>query len=120
MASICAQAAGKMLDLLPETGETTWLYSIAPWWTILHNIMQAMSILLTELLTRTIPGTVQAASIVAQITKAVAWLHRMSVRDQSSRRAWILCTDILARHGAGFQISLNLARKCTPESLSCA
>ncbi|KAJ5322107.1 uncharacterized protein N7506_011237 [Penicillium brevicompactum] len=102
MAAICVQIAGQMLDLLPGTGDTNWLHCVAPWWCILHNVMQATTILMTELLTRTTAHTLEAASIITKLKRAIAWLHEMSARDESSRRAWIICTEIVSRHGSRF------------------
>lgn len=107
MAATCVQIAGQMLDLLPETGDTTWLHSIAPWWCILHNIMQATSTLLTELLTRTTPGTVAGTDTIFKIKKAIDWLQKMSAKDQSSWRASIVCADLLSRHGPSFGYDLG-------------
>lgn len=105
MAAMCVQMAGQMVDLLPEEVDMTWLYSAAPRWCILHNIMQATSILLTELLTRTTLDTPQAVDPTAKIKKAIQWLHKMSAKDPSSWRAWIICTEMLSRHGSRFGIS---------------
>ncbi|KAJ5762162.1 uncharacterized protein N7511_005544 [Penicillium nucicola] len=102
MAAICVQAACQMLELLPDEADTTWLYGIAPWWCILHNIMQSTTILLVELFTRTHLGTPKAASIIQRIQKATRWLNEMSAKDPSSQRAWLLCVDILSRHGSKF------------------
>ncbi|CAG7920829.1 unnamed protein product [Penicillium olsonii] len=102
MAAICVQVAGQMVDLLPEIGTTDWPYGIAPWWCILHNIMQATSILLIELLARATPHTAQASSTAAKLKKAIEWLHKMSAGDHSAHRAWVICTGILSRHGSAF------------------
>ncbi|KGO65653.1 Transcription factor, fungi [Penicillium italicum] len=102
MAALCVQMAGQMLDLLPEEPDSTWLYGIAPWWCILHNIMQSVTILLTELLTRTQVGTAKAVDITKKISKATRWLKDMSAKDLSSQRAWLVCMDLLSRHGSKF------------------
>jgi hypothetical protein len=102
MAMICVQAACQMLDLLPEEAESSWLYGIAPWWCILHNIMQSTTVLLVELFTRTHLGTAKAASLIQRVQKATRWLNEMSARDPSSQRAWLVCMDILSRHGSKF------------------
>jgi hypothetical protein len=104
LADICVQVAGQMIDLLPKEVDTAWIHGVAPWWCILHNIMQATSILLTELLTRTAPGTTKAVDLTAKITKSIQWLHKMSTNDPSSLRAWIVCTEILSRHGSRFGV----------------
>ncbi|KAJ5840138.1 uncharacterized protein N7525_005326 [Penicillium rubens] len=102
MAILCVQMAGRMLDLLPEEPDLTWLYGVAPWWCILHNIMQSTTILLTEMFTRTHVGTAKAVDITKKIDKATRWLEEMSTRDLSSQRAWLVCMDLLSRHGSKF------------------
>jgi hypothetical protein len=102
MAAICVQVAGQMIDLLPEEIDMAWLYGVAPWWCILHNIMQATSILLTELLTR---HTNTTTDTPIKIKKAMRWLHKMSAKDPSAWRAWIVCTEILSRHGSRADIA---------------
>ncbi|KAJ6089614.1 hypothetical protein N7467_004830 [Penicillium canescens] len=102
MATICVQAACQMLDLLPEEADSSWLYGIAPWWCILHNIMQSTAILLVELFTRTHLGTLKATSLIQRVQKATRWLNEMSAKDPSSQRAWLVCMDILSRHGSKF------------------
>lgn len=107
MAAMCVQMAGKMLDMLPSEPDATWLYGVSPWWCVLHYIMQATTILMIELFTRTQPGTSEAASLVEKIQKAVLWLREMSTKDPSSRRAWLVCMDILSRHGEKFSIEVD-------------
>jgi hypothetical protein len=98
MGAICVLVACQMIDLLPDEVDIVWLYSVAPWWCILHNIMQATSILLAELLIPTIHTT---ADTITKIKKAIRWLHKMSAKDPSSWRAWIVCTEMLSRHCSG-------------------
>ncbi|OQE96375.1 hypothetical protein PENNAL_c0001G10135 [Penicillium nalgiovense] len=107
MAVLCIQMAGQMLDLLPEEPDLTWLYGVAPWWCILHNIMQSTTILLTELFTRTHIGTAKAVDITKKIDKATRWLKEMSKKDLSSQRAWLVCMDLLSRHGSKFGFGVD-------------
>ncbi|KAJ5972552.1 uncharacterized protein N7479_002470 [Penicillium vulpinum] len=107
MAALCVQMAGQMLELLPEEPETTWLYGVAPWWCIMHNIMQSTTILLTELFTRTHIGTIKAVDITKKIKKATRWLKVMSAKDLSSHRAWLVCMDLLSRHGSRFGFGVD-------------
>ncbi|CAI7651040.1 unnamed protein product [Penicillium viridicatum] len=110
MAALCVQMAGQMFELLPEEPDSTWLYGVAPWWCILHNIMQSTTILLTELLTRTHVGTAKAVDITKKINKATRWLKEMSTKDLPSKRAWLVCMDLLSRHGSkfGFDVDTEL------------
>ncbi|CAI7612438.1 unnamed protein product [Penicillium glandicola] len=110
MAALCVQMAGQMLELLPEEPDLTWLYGVAPWWCILHNIMQSTTILLTELFTRTHIGSTKAVDIAKKINKSTRWLKKMSTKDLSSQRAWLVCMDLLLRHGSkfGFDVDTEL------------
>jgi hypothetical protein len=99
--------AGKMLDMLPDTPEANWLFGVSPWWCVLHYIMQSTTVLLIELFARTTPGSPEAASLVEKIQKSMQWLREMSTKDPSSQRAWLVCMDILSRHGEKFSIKID-------------
>ncbi|KAJ5179864.1 C6 transcription factor [Penicillium capsulatum] len=99
MASLCVQVARQMLALLPDQVDTTWLYSMTQWWCILHYIMQSTSVLLIELFAHCRPRTREAAQLIDEIQKAMHWLREMSTKDQSAQRAWLICRDLLSRHG---------------------
>lgn len=107
-AAMCVQKAHKMLDLFPEEVDTSWLFSISPWWCILHYLMQPTTILLIELFTRTRPGTSKAQGIIDRVQKAIRWLREMSTKDTSSQGAWMVCRDILCRHGSKFAIDFEV------------
>lgn len=108
MASICVQSARSMLDLLPDKPDAPWLYSVSPWWCVLHYVMQSTTVLLVELFTRAQPGTAEAALLVEKIEKAVSWLRAMSTKDDSPRRAWLVCMDLLSRHGSRFALEVDV------------
>ncbi|KAJ5138998.1 uncharacterized protein N7515_003846 [Penicillium bovifimosum] len=103
MAAICVHVAGQMLNLLPGETDFTWLYGVAPWWCIVHNIMQSITILLTELSTRAHPSTTPVADITYQISKGIRWLKDISSKDPCSQRAWHVCMGIISRHGSKFE-----------------
>ncbi|KAJ5366682.1 hypothetical protein N7541_000623 [Penicillium brevicompactum] len=102
LATICLQTACQMLDLLPDEPNCSWLYDLAPWLSILHNIMQSITVLLIELFTFTHIGTSKATGIIQRVKKAIQWLNQMSARDPSSQRAWFICMEILSCHGSKF------------------
>ncbi|KAJ5288277.1 hypothetical protein N7508_011052 [Penicillium antarcticum] len=108
LAAICVKAASQVLVLLPENTDQLWLDHLAPWWCILHNVMQSTTVLLVELFARTHPGTPKAAKIIDLVKKAIGWLKKMSVKDPASQRAWLVCKDILARHGSKFGLDKDL------------
>lgn len=98
MTDQCVDIATQILDLLPEPPDSSWLYHIAPWWCVLHYLMQAMTVLLTELLLRARPGTLQYRKVQEGVDKGNRWLYDMSARDPCSQRAWLVCNDLLARY----------------------
>ncbi|KAJ5385767.1 hypothetical protein N7509_008308 [Penicillium cosmopolitanum] len=108
MAAMCVQTAHQMLDLFPEEVDTSWLFRISPWWCILHYLMHPTTILLIELFTRTRPGTSKAQGIIDRVQKAVRWLCEMSTKDPSSQGAWMICRDILCKHGSKFAIDFEV------------
>jgi hypothetical protein len=107
IASTCVQVAQQMLDLLPDDTDVTWLCGITPWWCVLHYIMQPTIVLLVELFTRTPVGDPKAVGLTEKIRKAFRWLYAMSTKDSSSRRAWLVCRDIISRHGSKFGFEVN-------------
>jgi hypothetical protein len=100
MAALCVQVAGQILDLLPNEVDTVWLYEISPWWCILHHIMQSSTILLIALFTRIRPVIADADNIAEKVKKATRWLNKMSAKDTTSQRAWLIYMDLLSRHAS--------------------
>jgi hypothetical protein len=107
MATTCVESAQQMLDILPEEPDVNWLYEASPWWCVLHYVMQSTTVILVELFARTLPGTPEAIGLTEKVRKAVHWLYAMSGRDPSAHRAWLVCMDILSRHGLKFSLEID-------------
>ncbi|KAJ5688971.1 hypothetical protein N7462_003363 [Penicillium macrosclerotiorum] len=107
MALICVQMACKMLDLLPSTPDAAWLYGISPWWCVLHYVMQSMTVILTQLIVCTEPGSPDATTLISKIGKALRWLREISIKDPNSGRAWLVCMQILSRQGEKFAFEFD-------------
>ena len=97
MASICIQATGQLLDLLPDEPNLTWLYGVVPWWCALHYLMQAITIILTESFLRANVGTIDTIGISPKLRKATAWVKALSKVDISARKAFLISSDIISR-----------------------
>jgi hypothetical protein len=106
MAAISIQVAGQILDLLPDEPNTAWLYNTTPWWCVIHYIMQSIAVLLSGLFIQTQRSNIDAARIRENFRKAIRWLSEMSTRDALSERAWLICRDLITRHGS--KLGLNL------------
>ncbi|KAJ6151771.1 C6 transcription factor [Penicillium chermesinum] len=55
MTNHCLQAACSLISILPEKIDITWLARIAPWWSVLHFLMQATVALLLSLSSCSMP-----------------------------------------------------------------
>ncbi|KAJ5982701.1 hypothetical protein N7451_012801 [Penicillium sp. IBT 35674x] len=98
MATMCVRMAKSMIDILPDKPDMAYLDNLPPWWIVFHYLMQSIVVLLIELFTRTQTGTPEAVGILKNIGKATGCLEMMSSRDRSSKRAWVVCMDLLSAH----------------------
>ncbi|KZF22426.1 hypothetical protein L228DRAFT_239393 [Xylona heveae TC161] len=96
----CVNGAVRMMGLLPDDPDPSFIYRYAPWWCSLHHIMQAATILMLELAFRSdhIPGA--AADLLSITKKAVQWLRAMSHDSLAAYRAWKICQGMLGKVAA--------------------
>ncbi|KAH3474916.1 hypothetical protein KXV78_000830 [Aspergillus fumigatus] len=97
MSEICTNAACNMLSQLPDEPDLIWLSRIAPWCWILHDLMQALTVLLIELDSRVTHGAKDSEQISRYIQKGMHWLLAMASRHPASERAWQICHDLHLR-----------------------
>lgn len=96
-AARCVQAALGMLDLLPEEPNPVGLYGVAPWWCLLHYLVQAVTVLMLELSFRSDHLPLRVDDILLAAKKTVFWLRSMSAENISAHRAWAMCDDMLRK-----------------------
>lgn len=94
-ATACVHAARNMLDLLPEKPNAVGLYMVSPWWSLLHHLMQAATVLMLELSFRVDHMPFEVEDILNSAKKAAQWLHKMAADNVAAQRAWNLCSDML-------------------------
>lgn len=130
MATHCLQAACAMISILPEEPNMSWLARTAPWWGVLHYLMQAITALLLGLSHCSTskskgpnsplvsPGTpaplvypplleTDLSTAVASAKKAMMWLHVTASVDPAARRAFVLCDGIVKRIAPRLDIDLR-------------
>ncbi|PSN62764.1 hypothetical protein BS50DRAFT_128596 [Corynespora cassiicola Philippines] len=98
MARACVETAKSMADILPEAVDATYLYRTGPWWSAVHNIMQALAVLLLEMSY----GTVNFAenddeAILQPVKKLVRWLRGLMANNQIAERAYAIGFGVLQR-----------------------
>ncbi|KAJ6104114.1 hypothetical protein N7523_010434 [Penicillium sp. IBT 18751x] len=129
MATQCLQAACALISILPETPNIAWLARVAPWWSVLHFLMQATTALLlglshasiTDYSTSTAPMSVPLNEIdlkaaIVETRKVFFWIHAMAVVDPAARRAFLLVESVMKRIAG----SLNVDLKDWPSSNNLA
>ncbi|CAF9903755.1 MAG: hypothetical protein ALECFALPRED_002962 [Alectoria fallacina] len=93
----CVHAARDMLELLPKEPNAVGLYTVAPWWCLVHYLMQAATVLMLELSFRTEHMPNEVEEIFDSAKKATDWLRSLSETDEVARRAWSLCNEMLRK-----------------------
>ncbi|KAI9767351.1 MAG: hypothetical protein M1840_005760 [Geoglossum simile] len=94
-AHACVDAARSSLNFIPDEPNTIGLYSVSPWWCVLHHIVQAGTILVIELAFRAEHAPQDAEGILNDAKKAVNWLHAMSANNLAARRSWVSLDRLL-------------------------
>jgi hypothetical protein len=101
------ESACRMLDLIPDEPNAIQLYSIAPWWCVLHYLMQAATVLLLELSFGTVHMPEEEKNFIQLSKKATRWLFAMSEQSIASRRAWQLCDLSLRKLAQGMKYDVS-------------
>jgi hypothetical protein len=129
MATHCLQASCALISILPMNPDMAWLARVAPWWSILHFLMQATTALLLGLTycsgaNMSSPDRVNSLSptpsqgtytlletdlstAVEATRKAFAWIHTTASVDPAARRAFLLCDGIIKKIAPGLGIDLT-------------
>ena len=94
-AQSCVEAAQDMLRLIPDEPNAVGLIRVGPWYSILHWIVQAASVLMLEISFRVSHMPEEADSILESSKKAVRWLHALGEDNLAGARAWRLTNEML-------------------------
>jgi hypothetical protein len=95
-ASLCILAAKQIANLFPKEIDPTFPYKNGPWWFVVHNMMQAVTIFLLELYYRThhVPGIGEKDDILKHLQKLVHWLKAMGTNDPLAYRGYKLIVAV--------------------------
>ncbi|KAF2830575.1 hypothetical protein CC86DRAFT_315963 [Ophiobolus disseminans] len=100
-ATSCIQAALDLSSWLPEPANSTWLYERGPWWSSVHIIMQAITVLLLELAQDT--NRADRSKIAECVEKLANWLEAMKSVDSVADRAYSVVCKMLNRNRQSIQ-----------------
>lgn len=93
----CVEAALYMLEIMSDDFVTYKTYDQLPWWTLLHYICQAASILVLELCLGSMHFQGEAGQLITAMCKAMSYLAGMSEDSMSAYKAWRIFNDLLRR-----------------------
>ncbi|PVH93535.1 hypothetical protein DM02DRAFT_484054, partial [Periconia macrospinosa] len=94
-ARACIRAAKELTTLLPVHPHVSYLYKIGPWWSVVHNLMQALIVLLLEMSYGTVHFPEDGEEILVSIKKLVRSLRRMGKNNQVAERAYTVAFQVL-------------------------
>ncbi|CAI6342375.1 unnamed protein product [Periconia digitata] len=95
MAETCIQAAQNLSLLLPDEPNPSWIYQIGPWWCIVHNIMQAITVLLLELSYSGAQITPTSPQLLQSARKLITWLRSMRHNNAVAKEAFRVVVDFV-------------------------
>jgi hypothetical protein len=126
------QAACFLMSIFPEKVSLAWLANVTPWYSVLHFLMQAVTVLFLELshfsqnLSNTEHqqvighmyggGSVTAVLLLQEtdlntalaLAKAgMMWIHTMTVVNPAAQQAFLLCDNILRRISSALNVNLK-------------
>ncbi|KAH7396859.1 hypothetical protein DE146DRAFT_54010 [Phaeosphaeria sp. MPI-PUGE-AT-0046c] len=97
-ADACIQAALNISSGLPKHTSHRWMYGMGPWWSSIHIIMQAITVLLLELTQRTSNLSKDPLHIFAGVENLVQWLETLKAVDRVAENAYRLVCDMLRKY----------------------
>ena len=102
----CVTSAQDQLALIPDVPNAVGFLKVGPWATILHNLVQSVTVLMLEISFRAHHMPEQADDILESAKKAIRWLHALGDHDLAAARAWRLSITML--HEAATKIGRDV------------
>ncbi|KAF2000680.1 hypothetical protein P154DRAFT_575736 [Amniculicola lignicola CBS 123094] len=109
MAVTCVTAAKSVADLLPDDARhhRAAIYRNGPWWSIVHNIMQALTILMLEIAFEPASFPQDKQLMLPSLKKLVHWLREMGNNYTLAKRAYQIGFDLLKKTVANVDIDIS-------------
>jgi hypothetical protein len=94
-AGTCIESARDIIRYLPDSPDPSKAYSETPWWSLLHYLCQAASVLMLEIAFRAEHAPTIAEEILRDAKKIVMWLRAMSAESIAARKSWVIFDALL-------------------------
>ncbi|KAF7671197.1 hypothetical protein GT037_010758 [Alternaria burnsii] len=94
MARACVNAAKKLTDILPDHATAAQMFETGPWWSLVHHIMQALTVLLVEL-SYCMDHVSGDQGLLPRVKKLTRRLRMLGETDRVAERAYRTSFNIL-------------------------
>ncbi|KAF1933945.1 uncharacterized protein M421DRAFT_414993 [Didymella exigua CBS 183.55] len=96
-ALLCVESAKSIANLLPDAvaSNLVLLYQAGPWWQMVHVIMQALVVLLLEVVLESRYSPHDCQDIIPSMQKLLCWLRVMRVNNGMAVRAYSLSLGLM-------------------------
>ncbi|KAJ8113960.1 hypothetical protein OPT61_g4047 [Boeremia exigua] len=94
-AKTCVASARALTALFPDIPDLKFVYTKAPWWNVVHIIMQCAGVLLLEVGYQNQHSKDKISEITFDVQKLIAWLRAMGQNDLCADRAHTVLQRIL-------------------------
>jgi hypothetical protein len=104
----CVASARKLMALFPDEPNPVQLYAAAPWWCVLHYIVQAGAVIIMKI---SLKSSHVSDDILEDAAKTLRWLKAMGTNCLPAFRAWIALGRLL-------ELALSRSGRNIPKDLS--
>ena len=92
----CVHSARRMISILGWSAKSeAKIYAISPWWSTLHYLCEALSILMLEMAFEAQHLPSETADILADIKKGIYWLAMLAEGSIAARKAWEIFDNLV-------------------------
>lgn len=98
-ALLCVESAESIARLLPDAVEMNLalIYQVGPWWQMVHIIMQALGVLLLEVMLESKYFPNDRQDVITSARKLLCWLRIMQVNNEMAVRAYSLSLELMKK-----------------------
>jgi hypothetical protein len=117
----CLESAKAIAQLLPDDPEfnIVALYESGPWWTMVHNIMQSLVVLLLDISYEAQHFPEDPHDVLNPLKKLTRWLRACRSNNGMARRAYSIVVDLLKNVIQVVKIVSKLDHSPKPLDRSC-
>ena len=95
-ATTCIDAARQTIRLIFSSSGPKSLYSVFPWWHLLHYLTLAGTVVILEISLRAEHNPSQSSELFADATKVVSWMRLQGKDSYAAHKSWSILSKLLS------------------------